>query len=276
MSDRPTDGSATPGDESHWFYGDQPPTATPPLAPPPDGAEPGKPGRSKVAWIAAAVAAVIIVGAGAFALTSKSSSGSNSTVAAAQAGGNGAGTGGYGFGDRAGRRGGRGTRGTITAIDGSTLTLSVTQFDPGQLGQNSQGGQGGSQASPTTTTTKVVTTDKTTFTEQVEGSVSDLAKGDTVLVTSGDSSSSGSTATTVTAARIIDQGDDPSLAGGFLGAGQTPPNASGGAVPGTGQGAPPMVARGTGRAPAARASVVVASVASRPARSRRSTARPSR
>lgn len=130
-------------------------------------------------WAAAGVvAAVVAVGAGA----GISLAGGDDSPAAGPQGPAGAASAyGLGPGGRGGFPGGMGTSGTITGIDGATITLEATT--PG---------------STDTSTVTVKTTDDTTVSESVEGSRSDLAEGDNVLVmgTSADGA--------VTAQRIVD------------------------------------------------------------------------
>jgi hypothetical protein len=85
--------------------------------------------------------------------------------------------------------GGRpGVSGTITAIDGSTFTVSTSSDE----------------------SVEVATTDGTTFGETVEGSAGDLAVGDHVSVVGGSEGDD----STITAGQVIDSGDDEDLLGG--------------------------------------------------------------
>ncbi len=71
----------------------------------------------------------------------------------------------------------RGVAGEITAINGSTITVSSMGRRPkGQANDSSSG------SAPAKTTYTVTTTSKTTFSKVTDGTVSDLAKGDTVVV----------------------------------------------------------------------------------------------
>lgn len=172
------------------------PSAQPPTGPP-DGPGPEDSTPAKASWkqwaAAGAVAATIAIGGG-LALNATSHKGGSAqavaTGAATTTPGSGTGQGPGTF------RGGRGSSGTLTKVDGTVLTLESTD-------------QSGAK-----TTITVKTTADTTFTESVEGSVSDLAKGDHVLVM-------GDTVDGVVAAqRVVDNGK---LALRGPGAGGQPP-----------------------------------------------------
>jgi hypothetical protein len=94
--------------------------------------------------------------------------------------------------------GGRGTSGTVASIDGSTLTVTSSQDD---------------------STVTVETSDDTVVTEQVEGSLDDLAVGDTITVM-GETADDGSVAAT-----SVVSGDDVGGFGGPGGGGQPPAGA---------------------------------------------------
>jgi hypothetical protein len=93
---------------------------------------------------------------------------------------------------------GRGAFGEVTAIDGSTLT--VESGDP----------------SVSTTTLSVEASADTVITESVEGTVADLAVGDSVIVV-------GEETETGVAATSLVEGGGPGFGGGAPGAGGTPP-----------------------------------------------------
>jgi hypothetical protein len=155
----------------------------PPVAGPDDATAPAPAERSSPgwkAWVAAgAVAAVVAVGAG-FVLGNQSDDGAGAPAAAStDASGNTASV------QRGSFPGGMGTAGTVSAVDGSTLT--VTGQDDAE--------------------TTVQTTDETVVTRSAEGDLSDLAVGDQILVmgeTSGDA---------VAAQRIVDSGDEEATVG---------------------------------------------------------------
>ena len=148
--------------------------ATPPGAPPPTG-------PSWKTWVAVAGGAVVVGAAAVFGISAATSSGSNSADAATQQPITNSAPNPYGQGQGGPqmRFAGRGAAGTITAIDGSTLTLSDQQ-----------------QSSAT----KVKTTSKTKVTTTVKGSFDDVKVGDTVMVVGTQSGDS------IAATRVSNQG----------------------------------------------------------------------
>ncbi len=187
------------------------PTAAPAATPAPEG-----PAASRTGWkqwaAAGVVAAVVAVGAG----VGISLAGGDDSSSVAARGPAAAAASGYG-GDLTGRPGfpgAMGTAGTITAIDGSTITVEAAAAPGG--------------TSTETSTVKVATTDETTVTESVSGSVDDLAEGDhvTVMGTTADGA--------VTAQRIVDSRDvESSFGGGGGGQMGTPPSLPDGAEQGS-------------------------------------------
>jgi hypothetical protein len=154
--------------------------------PPAGGA---KPKASLKTWIAAGAAAVVLALIGGFVLSRTGSDSPSS--AAASSSGNGGGVATAGGGQTPGRRG---TSGTITAIKGSTISLAP------------DGGSGSSTAMTVTTSSDTVVL------ETVDGAVSDIAVGDTVIVI-GEESDGTVAATSVTDAGTTD------VAGGLGGPG---------------------------------------------------------
>ena len=169
-----------------------------PMTPEPSGAPP-KGGR-RWQWFAAAGAAVLVIGAAFVGMqVSKSDSSGSSTTADPNAS--------SASSASAAPRPGRvpGARGTIKSIDGSTLAVETSDNK----------------------TVTVTTSDKTTVTQTDDGSVSDIAEGDHLLVMG---TSSGSQ---TEAQRIVDTGSQDIGngfgRGGAPGSGSIPGNGSGGA-----------------------------------------------
>jgi hypothetical protein len=197
MADVPT-GDPTPDEpqggadpvevESWWSEAPGRPSATAP----PDGSgegagSPPKPGdRRRLLLAAGAIVVVLAAGVGVAAGRMGGDS-DDSTAAASADGGDDGGGAQAGPGPQAGGRQ-PGVSGTITAVDGSTFTVSTSEDG----------------------TVEVSTTDETTFSETLEGSSDDLAVGDHVSVVGG-SEGDGST---VTAGQVIDAGDNEDLLGG--------------------------------------------------------------
>jgi hypothetical protein len=131
--------------------------------------------------VAAIVAIAVVVGLGA---TGKKSS-ATATATAPQPAGNATGP-----GDAAGRRPfGNGVSGTVTKIDGTTLTVTSDVPDFARGGGSGSGAGPGSgyggppTGSPSTATTYTVQTGpSTTFTKAEAGTMSELEKGQTVIV----------------------------------------------------------------------------------------------
>lgn len=191
---------------------DPEPIGAPAVGPTGAVATPGSARSGLTSWIGAGVAAAALVVGGAVvigrsgpvaadadpaaattAATSASESGS-STGSATSGPGDASGSGSPSRpSDAAGPEAMRppGGAGAITAIDGTTLTLAAT--DP----------------SGAETTLTVTTDDTTTYTEVVAGAVPDLAVGDHVVVM-GEADDTG---TAVTAAAIVDRGDQAPLGG---------------------------------------------------------------
>ena len=171
----------------------------------------------------AGVTAALIAGGAVFLITKSSDDGASATNAAPA----GATNGGYGNREAGFRR--MGTAGTIASIDGTTLTVTEQARPIGPDGESNDETAGSS------TTVKVTTTDDTTITETVAGSLSDVKAGDNVVVI-GESADG-----TVTARRIMDTGDLTDI--GFGGT-----TRSGGAMPPAGvpdgYGTPPAGAPG--------------------------------
>ena len=186
-----------------------PPPTGPPEGPGPEDSTP--PTASWKQWaVAGAVAATIAIGGG-LALNATSDKGGSAqavaTGAATSTPGSSTGQGSGTF------RGGRGSAGTLTEVDGTVLTLESTD-------------QSGAKTKIT-----VKTTADTTFTESVEGTVSDLAKGDHVLVM-GDTVDG-----VVSAQRVVDNGELALGGPGGPAAGGQPP--AGGTDGGPPAGGPP-------------------------------------
>jgi hypothetical protein len=159
--------------------------------------------------------AVVVIAVVAFVVARSVSNndGTPAASAAAPANGNAGAPSVYGApGAANGWRRGLGTFGTISAIDGSTLTVTDRA----------------NQA------TKVVTNSKTVVRTTAEAEVGDIAPGDRVVVTGPTSGS------TIAATRVVDMGDDTSggpFGGGIgQGGGNTP---NGQFRPGNGEGTPP-------------------------------------
>ncbi len=162
--------------------------------------------KSARTWIIAGIAAAVLAVGSVVGISVVSghtaSSAATTTAAAGQNGGPGGGFGG-------------GTAGTISAIDGSTITLTGT----------------------TGTATKVTTSSSTTVTSSATAALGDIAVGDQVSVMGTISG------TDVTAQRITDTG---TTADAGPGQGQAPPSGSGqtGQAPPSGAGGPGAGARG--------------------------------
>lgn len=201
-----------------------------PATSPPPAVEPAAARAGWKQWAAAGVVAAVLAGGAGLAISLTGGDDADAvatqdTAAAATSGG---------AGDQAGFPGGRGTAGTITAIDGSTLTIEATARDSGD-----------------TSTVTVETTDETTVTESVEGSLADLAAGDNVVVTG--TSADG----TVIAERIVDSGDLEATGPGAGGRTGTPPEGMG--TPPEGMGTPP---EGMGTPPEGMGTPTVGTIAS--------------
>ena len=179
--------------------------ANPPAAPTPAPASPS--GRTRPTlrtWIAsglgAAVLGVAAIGGVSYAANHAATTGTAATASADGQGAPGAMGGGPG--------GGGGGGGTITAIDGSTLTVTLTAMGP-------------QSSSSSGTATTVVTSSDTTFSATTTGSLSDVQAGDHVLVM-GTTAEDG----TVAATAIVDQGTQAVSDG--PGAGGAPPDQASG------------------------------------------------
>ena len=184
------------------------------------GEQAPRPKRSSRTWVMGGVGALVIAGVAVFGIQAASSS---STVTGAIAGNTSTQTG-QGPGGGA-MPGAMGTIGTITAIDGSTITLSARA-----------GGPPGQSSSSTATTVSVTTTDSTTVSSAVAGSLPDIAVGDQI------SAMGTGSATALTATSVTDNGTNATTdiggpgGGGFGGGGQgTPPGGSAGGAAGGGQ-----------------------------------------
>jgi hypothetical protein len=196
---------------------------------PPPAVEPTAARTGWKQWAAAGVVAAVLAGGVgiAISLTGGDNADAVATQDSAAAAAGDAGT-------QAGFPGGRGTAGTITSIDGSTLTLEATARDSGD-----------------TSTVTVETSDETTVSESVEGSLADLEEGDNVLImgTSADG--------TVTAQRIVDSGDVEATGPGAGGGTGAPPEGMG--TPPEGMGTPP---EGMGTPPEGMGTPTVGTIAS--------------
>jgi len=161
--------------------------------PPPEGPEPTSPKKpSARTWTAAGALAALVVVVGVVLLSRGGSDDPDTTTAESSE------DDAPGFGPAGAS--GRGALGEVTAIDGSTLTVESAV------------------PSESTTTLSVVASAETVITESVDGTIADLAVGDSLVVI-GEETEAGVTATSV-------------VEGGGLGAG------FGGGAPGAG-GAPP-------------------------------------
>lgn len=197
----------SPNDQPHddWFDAPSSPATTAgaydPAAPPAARAAPAPRKRPLRTWVAsglgAAVLGVAAIGGVSYAANHAATTG---TAATASADGQGA-PGGMGGGP-----GGGGGGGTITAIDGSTLTVTLTAMGPQSSSSSSSG-----------TATTVVTSSDTTFSTTTTGSLSDVQAGDHVMVM-GSTGDDG----TVAATAIVDQGTQAVSDG--PGAGGAPPS----------------------------------------------------
>jgi hypothetical protein len=200
--DQPT---AIENDDAFWG------TPTAPAGPPSGSTDPAAAGaerprtrRPARTWVAAGVGAAVI---GAASIVGLNLARHESTTLA---GGNGGGAGGFGG---AGGPGGPGTFGTITAINGSTLTIT----------------------SPMNGAVTVTTSSSTAFTTATAGTVSSIKVGDNVSVF-------GTTPnTTVAATRITDSGMLPVAdgRGPDAGTGAPPGGATAGGPPAGLRGDPP-------------------------------------
>ncbi len=164
----------------------------------PGAPPPGNPSSGGVkTWLVAGAVAIVVVIAVVVGVNLTDKPNNSQAATTGQANGNGA-TNGGGAGNGNGFRGGpgRGVSGTITAISDSAITISSAprNFDGASGRGQPSNGQGSSSAQATTYTVK--TTSSTTYTKTDVGSVSDLAKGDTVVVIGEDSNG------TVAATRI--------------------------------------------------------------------------
>jgi hypothetical protein len=203
-----------------------PTDATAQPSPEPVGGDPGASDSwqpSWKTWVAVGVGAAAVGAAAVFGISAATSSGSSDAAVSTEAGsGATGGAGGTGTaqspGAQRGFAGGPGGFGTIATIDGSSLTI-----------EDASG-----------TTTKVVTTDDTTVTVSVEGSVDDIAVGDTVMVF-------GEGTSTIAATRVTSSGEvsdaDQGPPGGFRN-GTPPQMPDGQAPPGGMNGTPPQMPDG--------------------------------
>lgn len=164
-----------------------------------------------IAGAAAAAAAIIAIVA--MTLIGHSSSKDDSTTASTQNDPAAAGATRGRFGPRG--MGQNGVSGTVSAIDGNTITVRAEQFGTGGSGSGD---------TPKTITYTVTTSNATKVTESVAGSLSDLAAGDTVIVSGAESNG------TIDAARIA-QVDSSRFGRG----GQSGPGTGPGSGPGSGR-----------------------------------------
>ena len=152
------------------------------------------PAKKKRRWITPALAVVAALAIGVFGgILIGHNSSSAATQATGQRGTFGGGTGGAEGGFGGGAAGGGFTAGTIESIDGSTITLKLTDGS----------------------TVKVTSSDSTTVTKSDSAAVSDLKKGETITVVGTKDSSGNVTATTVTeGARAFGGGTPPAGSNG--------------------------------------------------------------